>query len=166
MKKDEVHQEVSVGEDEGSFPRGQGVRAEWVGEFSGLGDFPTGHSPLRISLWKRNARKYLKERCLELSDEMGHPEWFSSVLRHLSFGVVVKMMKSPSMAFSIMEAVRVLREVVEELESLRKEGCLRSLGDGGKSRKLSSARAVPSLNSWKGGRQGRYPAGSNLPDSV
>ncbi|MCL4461694.1 MAG: hypothetical protein M1297_08310 [Nitrospirae bacterium] len=132
-------------DDGGTFPRNLGIRAEGVGESSGLAVFPAGHSPLRISLWKRNARKYLKERCLELSDGMGHPEWFSSVLRHMSFGLVIKMMKSPVNDFPIMEAVRVLRDVVEEVERLRKEGALKPSGPEGKSRTLSSVKSIPSV---------------------
>ena len=135
-------------DDGGTFPRSLEIRAEGIGECSGLASFPAGHSPLRISLWKRNARKYLKERCLELSDEMGHPEWFSSVLRHLSFGLVIKMMKTPACEFPIMEAVRVLREVVEEVERLRKEGNRASSVRAGKSRTLSLARQSRPSRSW------------------
>jgi hypothetical protein len=123
------------------FPRSLGLRAEGIGESSGLAAFPGSHSPLKVSLWKRNLRKYLNERCLELSDGMGRPEWFSSALRHLSFGFVIKMMKTPVFEFSIMEGVRILREVVEEIERLRTEGAVNPSIRGGRSRTLSSARA-------------------------
>lgn len=108
-------------EDGDEFPANLKIEAERIGESTKLAPCPANGSPFQMSLWKRNVKRYLIRRCLSLSDDLGHPEWFCTAMLHMSIGFAVKLMRTPSLGFPVMDVICFLREAGEEIVRSRRE---------------------------------------------